>query len=223
MPSMNPGLKNPFMLSVFSCRIWLTSLFIDGTRTSYGLYLTARVQKSWGDNTDSVGVKSQQSLLRSIPWWYAVWTSQVSQKLLCFDRLVSWMGGRLIEWLVNWLINWLNNWLNGRLIGWLIYYLIDWLIDWLKLRTPSIHENFFISNYRRVSYERYADGRVIAYQNRDPDRFYFIISGRLSLLSEYQLNTGTVTRVIGEMKKGQHSDVSTNSSLIECKKTMENA
>ena len=153
------------------------------------------------------------------------WSVDTDQLVVLHAKSYWWENKSLPrnQWKIHTIQNKLIDWLNGRLIGWLIYYLVDWLINWLKLRTPSIHENFFISNYRRVSYERYADGRVIAYQNRDPDRFYFIISGRLSLLSEYQLNTGTVTRVIGEMKKGQHSDVSTNSSLIECKKTMENA
>ena len=62
--------------------------------------------------------------------------------------------------------------------------------------------------FRRVTYERYDEGRVLAYQNRKPDKFYYVISGKLSLLMEYQLHTGTVTRVVGEQLKGQHSDVS---------------
>lgn len=60
---------------------------------------------------------------------------------------------------------------------------------------------------RRVTYERYDEGRVLAYQNRKPDKFYYVISGKLNLLMEYQLNTGTVTRSMGEQLKGTHSDV----------------
>ena len=59
-----------------------------------------------------------------------------------------------------------------------------------------------------MSYERYDEGRVLAYQNRKPDKFYFIISGKLSLLTEFQLNTGVVTRVVAEKTKGTHTDVS---------------
>lgn len=62
--------------------------------------------------------------------------------------------------------------------------------------------------YRVVSYERYDEGRVVAYQNRTPDRFYYVISGKLSLLTEYQLNTGPVIRVVGEKRKGDHTNVS---------------
>lgn len=62
--------------------------------------------------------------------------------------------------------------------------------------------------FRLVSYERYDEGRVVAYQDRKPDKFYYVISGRLSMLTEYQLHTGTVTRVEGYLKKGMHTDVS---------------
>lgn len=59
-----------------------------------------------------------------------------------------------------------------------------------------------------MTYERYDEGRVLAYQNRLPDKFYFVISGKLSLLAEFQLNNGVVTRVVAEKTKGTHTDVS---------------
>ncbi|ELT93381.1 hypothetical protein CAPTEDRAFT_212926 [Capitella teleta] len=59
---------------------------------------------------------------------------------------------------------------------------------------------------RHVAYERYNDGRLVGYQGRPPDRFYFILSGRLSLLRQFKLTTGYVTKIMGTLTKGVTSD-----------------
>ncbi|XP_038056653.1 uncharacterized protein LOC119728472 isoform X2 [Patiria miniata] len=59
---------------------------------------------------------------------------------------------------------------------------------------------------RRLFYERYDDGRIIACQGRPPDRFYYIVSGRVNLVREYDLQTGTMTKSLGFLQKGSLSD-----------------
>jgi hypothetical protein len=76
---------------------------------------------------------------------------------------------------------------------------------------------------RHVAYERYDDGRLIGYQGRPPDRFYYIIAGRgeyltynklstqrwcpVHLLRQFKLTTGYVTKVMETLIKGTTSDV----------------
>ncbi|XP_022103052.1 uncharacterized protein LOC110985908 isoform X2 [Acanthaster planci] len=59
---------------------------------------------------------------------------------------------------------------------------------------------------RCLSYERYDDGRIIACQGRPPDRFYYVVSGKVNLVREYELQTGTMTKSLGFLKKGSFSD-----------------
>ncbi|XP_077983862.1 uncharacterized protein LOC144438626 isoform X2 [Glandiceps talaboti] len=59
---------------------------------------------------------------------------------------------------------------------------------------------------RRVGYERYDGGRVIAYQGKTADRFYYILSGRVNMLRQYKLQTGEVTKSMGVLSKGKISD-----------------
>jgi len=84
---------------------------------------------------------------------------------------------------------------------------ILWVIRSSKAFMDLFPDDMEYEIARRVTYERYDEGRVLAYQSRKPDKFYYVISGKLSLLMEYQLHTGTVTRVVGEQLKGEHSDV----------------
>ncbi|KAL8616745.1 hypothetical protein ACOMHN_017783 [Nucella lapillus] len=57
-----------------------------------------------------------------------------------------------------------------------------------------------------VGYERYDDNRHIARQGRSPERFYYVLSGRIQLLKEYRLTTGCVNKSMGYMNKGMTSD-----------------
>nr|XP_006819698.1 PREDICTED: uncharacterized protein LOC100367077 [Saccoglossus kowalevskii] len=59
---------------------------------------------------------------------------------------------------------------------------------------------------RRVGYERYDNGRVISYQGKPPDRFYYILSGRVNMLRQYKLQTGEVTKSMGFLTKGKTTD-----------------
>ncbi|XP_033632209.1 uncharacterized protein LOC117293854 isoform X1 [Asterias rubens] len=59
---------------------------------------------------------------------------------------------------------------------------------------------------RRISYERYDADRIIAHQGRPPDRFYYILSGKVNLQREYELQTGKVTKSLGYLKKGTFTD-----------------
>lgn len=59
---------------------------------------------------------------------------------------------------------------------------------------------------RVVAYERYDTRRIIAQQGRDPERFYFILTGKLSKVREYRLMSGIVTRDEGSVEKGCTTD-----------------
>ncbi|XP_072039584.1 uncharacterized protein [Amphiura filiformis] len=59
---------------------------------------------------------------------------------------------------------------------------------------------------RRLAYERYDNGRVIAYQGRPPERLYYIISGKVTQLREYNLATGNFTKCVGVFTKGQFTE-----------------
>ncbi|XP_033742595.1 uncharacterized protein LOC117329022 isoform X2 [Pecten maximus] len=59
---------------------------------------------------------------------------------------------------------------------------------------------------RCVAYERYDSNRIIALQERDPERFYYIMSGKVQKVQEYRLSSGLVTRSEGYIEKGTTTD-----------------
>ncbi|KAH3835165.1 uncharacterized protein LOC127878895 isoform X2 [Dreissena polymorpha] len=59
---------------------------------------------------------------------------------------------------------------------------------------------------RKVAYERYDGDRIVAQQGRDPERFYFILTGKLLKVREYRLLSGVVTREEGAIEKGCTTD-----------------
>lgn len=59
---------------------------------------------------------------------------------------------------------------------------------------------------RVVAYERYDTRRIIAQQGRDPERFYFILTGKVNKVREYRLLSGVVTREEGSIEKSSTTD-----------------
>ncbi|KAK3696716.1 hypothetical protein QZH41_013071, partial [Actinostola sp. cb2023] len=59
---------------------------------------------------------------------------------------------------------------------------------------------------RNVGYERYDNGRVIACQGRRPERFYYVLSGRISKLCAYNLAAGVTKMSFGELMQGSTTD-----------------
>ncbi|XP_064609496.1 uncharacterized protein LOC135473570 [Liolophura sinensis] len=57
-----------------------------------------------------------------------------------------------------------------------------------------------------VAYEKYDDGRIIAKQGRTPDRFYYVMTGKVHLIQEFVLNAGTVRKSMGYLTKGMTTD-----------------
>ncbi|XP_077971587.1 uncharacterized protein LOC120346562 [Styela clava] len=60
---------------------------------------------------------------------------------------------------------------------------------------------------RYVAYERYENDRVVAQQGRPPDRFYFLITGKLLIVKEYQIDTGIISKTVGVLTKGMTTNV----------------
>ncbi|CAH3176758.1 unnamed protein product [Porites lobata] len=59
---------------------------------------------------------------------------------------------------------------------------------------------------RCVAYERYDNGRVIACQGRSPQRFYYVLSGRVSKVCMYDLAAGVTKMSFGELMQGNTTD-----------------
>ncbi|KAK7485946.1 hypothetical protein BaRGS_00022812 [Batillaria attramentaria] len=79
------------------------------------------------------------------------------------------------------------------------------------LRATKAFKHLFPTEMERevakvVGYERYDDNRHIAYQGRTPERFYYVLAGRIQKLKEYRLTTGCVNKSMGFMNKGMTSD-----------------
>lgn len=60
---------------------------------------------------------------------------------------------------------------------------------------------------RIVAYERYDASRIISYQGKDPERFYYILTGKMQKVKEYRLSSGIVSRNEGFIEKGTTTDV----------------
>ncbi|XP_066287787.1 uncharacterized protein [Branchiostoma lanceolatum] len=59
---------------------------------------------------------------------------------------------------------------------------------------------------RCVAYERYDNGRVIAFQQRKPERFYYVLTGRINLVRLYQFSSSSdVAKAMGFLAKGKNS------------------
>lgn len=59
---------------------------------------------------------------------------------------------------------------------------------------------------RCVAYERYDNGRVLACQGRVPERFYYVLSGRVSKVCVYDLAAGVTKMSFGELIQGNTTD-----------------
>ncbi|XP_032237418.2 uncharacterized protein LOC5512175 isoform X2 [Nematostella vectensis] len=59
---------------------------------------------------------------------------------------------------------------------------------------------------RYVAYERYDNARVVACQDRLPERFYYVLSGRISKVCLYNLAAGVTKMSFGELMQGATTD-----------------
>ncbi|XP_067661356.1 uncharacterized protein [Haliotis asinina] len=83
-------------------------------------------------------------------------------------------------------------------------------VSWV-LRATKAFKHLFPSEMEKelarvVAYERYDDNRHIAYQGRAPERFYYILSGRIQRLREYRLTSGCINKSMGFLSKGMTSN-----------------
>ncbi|KAK3099817.1 hypothetical protein FSP39_010212 [Pinctada imbricata] len=84
-------------------------------------------------------------------------------------------------------------------------------VIWVLRATKAFNQLFPIEKERElarvVAYERYDPNRIIAYQGRRPDRFYYVLTGKVQKVREYTLYSGKVSRLEGYIHKGTTSDV----------------
>ncbi|XP_064637800.1 uncharacterized protein LOC135494004 isoform X2 [Lineus longissimus] len=79
--------------------------------------------------------------------------------------------------------------------------MITWILRATRAFTHLFPAEMELECARHVCYGRYDDGRLIAHQGRAPDWFYYVISGKIQMLRQYDLNSGMVTKSIGTLSK----------------------
>ncbi|PAA64391.1 hypothetical protein BOX15_Mlig019318g1 [Macrostomum lignano] len=80
------------------------------------------------------------------------------------------------------------------------------------LRTNKVYTHLFSSEMEEectkyVFYEKYQDGRILSLVDRVPEKFYYVISGKIERRKTYELRSGDYDRVFSVITKGQTSDV----------------
>lgn len=84
-------------------------------------------------------------------------------------------------------------------------------VIWVLRATKAFNHLFPVEKERDlaevVGYEKYDPNRIIAYQGRKPERFYYIMTGKVRKVREYGLSTGKVTRTEGLINKGTTTDL----------------
>ncbi|XP_056010676.1 uncharacterized protein LOC125680810 isoform X5 [Ostrea edulis] len=84
-------------------------------------------------------------------------------------------------------------------------------VIWVLRATKAFNHLFPVEKEkdlaRVVGYEKYEPNRIIAYQGRKPERFYYIMTGKVRMVREYGLSTGKVTRTEGLINKGTTTDL----------------
>lgn len=84
-------------------------------------------------------------------------------------------------------------------------------VIWVLRATKAFNHLFPVERERDlaevVGYEKYDPNRIIAYQGRKPERFYYIMTGKVRKVREYGLSTGKVTRTEGLINKGTTTDL----------------
>nr|XP_022327220.1 uncharacterized protein LOC111126693 isoform X5 [Crassostrea virginica] len=84
-------------------------------------------------------------------------------------------------------------------------------VIWVLRATKAFNHLFPVEKEKDlakvVAYEKYDPNRIIAYQGRKPERFYYVLTGKVRKVREYGLTTGKVTRTEGLINKGTSTDL----------------
>ncbi|XP_022327222.2 uncharacterized protein LOC111124529 isoform X6 [Crassostrea virginica] len=84
-------------------------------------------------------------------------------------------------------------------------------VIWVLRATKAFNHLFPVEKEKDlakvVAYEKYDPNRIIAYQGRKPERFYYVLTGKVRKVREYGLTTGKVTRTEGLINKGTTTDL----------------
>ncbi|XP_061164329.1 uncharacterized protein LOC133173364 isoform X1 [Saccostrea echinata] len=84
-------------------------------------------------------------------------------------------------------------------------------VMWVLRATKAFNHLFPVEKEkdlaRVVGYEKYDPNRIMAYQGKKPERFYYILTGKVRKVREYSLSEGKVTRTEGLINKGTTTDL----------------
>ncbi|XP_062612132.1 uncharacterized protein LOC134273929 isoform X2 [Saccostrea cucullata] len=84
-------------------------------------------------------------------------------------------------------------------------------VMWVLRATKAFNHLFPVEKEkdlaRVVGYEKYDSNRIMAYQGKKPERFYYILTGKVRKVREYSLSEGKVTRTEGLINKGTTTDL----------------
>ena len=56
-------------------------------------------------------------------------------------------------------------------------------------------------------HSRFENGRIIANENDEAQRLYYILSGKIKLVKKFELSGGDLFKIIGILNKGEATDV----------------
>ncbi|CAD5122574.1 DgyrCDS10987 [Dimorphilus gyrociliatus] len=84
---------------------------------------------------------------------------------------------------------------------------ILWILKAAKAFQDLFPDENQMEMARNAAYDRYEDGRIVANQGSVPNRLYFILSGRIHQIKDYDLASGTVSKSLGYLHKGMMTNV----------------
>jgi len=58
-----------------------------------------------------------------------------------------------------------------------------------------------------VFFARYQNGRIVAQQGRSPDRFYFIMAGKILVVKEIHVSNSVISKTVSVLTKGSTTSV----------------
>ncbi|CAF0781175.1 unnamed protein product [Brachionus calyciflorus] len=76
----------------------------------------------------------------------------------------------------------------------------------LNVFTKIIPKDSVIELAKRVKYQRFENGRIIAYEGQIAKNLYFILSGKINCVKKFELSDGDLYKIVYTISKGENTD-----------------
>ncbi len=60
---------------------------------------------------------------------------------------------------------------------------------------------------KRITYQKYEDGRIIGEEGRETKRIYHLLSGKINYVRKFELKQGNVFKLVGHLNQDEFTDV----------------